>query len=81
MTTFSLRLPNDLKRLAAAQAGEAGVSLNEYIVAAVASHVSAVAKTRRYFNARAKRATPGSAKAALARAGVASDTRPDDGIE
>jgi predicted transcriptional regulator len=69
MTSFPLRLPDDLKERAAAQAEAVGVSLNQYIATAVAARVGAQAEAERYFAARAARAQPGRARAILARAG------------
>jgi HicB family len=80
MTTFPLRLPEDLKERASAQAEQAGVSLNQYIAVALASRVGAQAEAERYFRARAARAKPGRAKAILARAGCRSKPRAGDRI-
>ena len=81
MTVFALRLPDDLKEEAAAQAAETGVSLNQFITVAVASRVGAQAEADRYFRARGARAKPGRAQAILARAGVGNEPREDDRIE
>jgi hypothetical protein len=81
MSVFALRLPEDLKEKAAAQAATAGVSLNQFIALALASRVGAQAEAERYFAARASRTTPGRAKAILARAGVGNPPRPDDLID
>ena len=81
MTVFALRLPEELKELAAAQAEEAGVSLNQYIAVAVAARVGAQAEAARYFAARGARTVPGRAKAILARAGAGNAPREDDAIE
>ena len=78
MTSFPLRLPEDLKEKASAQAAKAGVSLNQYIAIALASRVGAESEAGRYFAARAARATPGRAKAILAKAGRRARLRPDD---
>jgi hypothetical protein len=48
MTVFSLRLPDELKEAAAAQASEAGVSLNQYIAVALAARVGVQAEAERY---------------------------------
>jgi len=69
MSSFSLRVPDELKERAAAQAEAAGVSLNQYIATALAARVGAQAEAERYFAARAARATPGRAREILARAG------------
>ncbi|MBF0305083.1 MAG: toxin-antitoxin system HicB family antitoxin [Alphaproteobacteria bacterium] len=80
MSTFPLRLPDDLKERAAAQAAEVGVSLNQYIALAVATRVGAQAEAERYFAARRARATRGRAKEILAKAGTR-PPRPDDLLE
>lgn len=77
MTTFPLRLTEELKEIVAAQADRAGVSINQYIATALAAHVGAQAETERYFAARAARAKPGLARGILARAGRR--TRPRTG--
>jgi hypothetical protein len=81
MTSFPLRLPEDLKEKATAQAEAAGVSLNQYIAVALASHVGAQAEAERYFATRAKRATQGRAKAILAKAGTRSKPRAGDALD
>jgi hypothetical protein len=80
MSTFPLRLPDELKEAAAAQAAEAGVSLNQFIATAIASRVGAQAEAARYFAARGERAVPGRAKEILARAGRR-QPRPGDEID
>ncbi len=77
MTTFPLRLTEELKEIVAAQAERAGVSINQYIATVLAAHVGAQAETGRYFAARAARAKPGSARGILARTGRR--TRPRNG--
>jgi hypothetical protein len=81
MSVFALRLPEELKEQAAAQAAEAGVSLNQYIATAVAARVGAQAEAARYFAARGARAVPGRAKAILERAGRGNPPREDDRID
>ncbi|MBW8724249.1 MAG: toxin-antitoxin system HicB family antitoxin [Inquilinus limosus] len=81
MSVFPLRLPDDLKDKAAAQAAEAGVSLNQFIAVAVASRVGAQAEAERYFAARAARVVPGRAKAILEKAGIGNPPRADDQID
>jgi hypothetical protein len=81
MSVFPLRLPDDLKDKAAAQAAEAGVSLNQFIAVAVASRVGAQAEAERYFAARAARVVPGRAKSILEKAGIGNPPRADDQIE
>lgn len=78
MSTFPLRLPDDLKEQAAKQAEAAGVSLNQYIATALAARVGAQAEAERYFVARAARVTPGRARAILARAGKDNPPLPGD---
>jgi hypothetical protein len=78
MISFPLRLPEDLKEKAAAQAEAAGVSLNQYITVALTSHVGARAEAEHYFNARARRTVQGRAKGILAKAGLRSQPRPED---
>jgi len=78
MTSFPLRLPEDLKNRAAAQAEAAGVSLNQYITTVLAARVGAQAEAERYFAARAARAIPGTARKILARAGSHHPPRPGD---
>jgi hypothetical protein len=81
MSGFALRLPDDLKQEAARQAESLGVSLNQFLVSAVASRVGAQAEARRYFAARATRVQPGTAKEILARVGQGVPPRDDDHIE
>ncbi len=81
MSSFPLRLPDDLKERAAAQAEAAGVSLNQYIATVLASRVGAQAEAERYFAARGARATPGRAREILARASQGSPPRPGDELE
>lgn len=81
MSSFPLRLPDDLKERAAAQAEAAGVSLNQYIATVLASRVGAQAEAERYFAARGARATPGRAREILARAGQGNPPRPGDELE
>lgn len=78
MSSFPLRLSEDLKEQAAAQAEAAGVSLNQYIATALAARVGAQAEAERYFAARAARATPGRAREILVRAGKANPPMPGD---
>jgi hypothetical protein len=79
MTTFPLRLTDELKALAAAQAERSGVSLNQYIATIVAVQVGAQAEAERLFAARAKRVKRGTAAEILSRAGLR--TKPRDGDE
>lgn len=70
MSTFSLRLPDDLKALGARTADELGVSENQLYVTAIAERLGAMSEARAYFQARARRAVPGRAREILARAGT-----------
>ena len=81
MSSFPLRLPDDLRERAAAQAAAAGVSLNQYIAVAVAARVGAQAEADRYFAARGRRARPGRARKILERAGRRKKPRPDDRLD
>jgi hypothetical protein len=81
MTTFPLRLTEELKALAAAQAAKAGVSLNQYIATLLAAHVGARAEAERYFAARAARTRPGAARDILARAGKRQQPRAEDRLD
>lgn len=81
MSVFALRLPDDLKAVAAAQAEKAGLSLNQYIATALSAHVGAQAEAERYFALRGARATPGEALNILKRAGVGNPPREDDRLE
>jgi hypothetical protein len=81
MRSFPLRLPEDLKEKAVAQAEAAGVSLNQYIAVALASRVGAQAEAERYFAARGRRARRGRAKTILVKAGKRTKLRPDDRLD
>jgi hypothetical protein len=81
MTSFPLRLPEDLKEKAVAQAEAAGVSLNQYITVALASRVGAQAEAERYFAARGARAKRGRATAILAKAGKRTKPRAGDRLD
>ncbi len=81
MSSFPLRLPDDLKERATAQAEAAGVSLNHYIATVLASRVGAQAEAERYFKARAARATPGRGREILARTGQNNPPRPGDELD
>ena len=78
MSSFALRLPDDLKDMATEQAAAAGVSLNQYITASVASRVGAQAEAERYFKARAAR---GNVDRALEIVQKAGSEPPRDGDE
>ena len=81
MSTFPLRLTDELKAIVAAQAAKAGVSVNQYIATVLAIHAGAQAETERYFAARAARARPGAARGILARAGKRQRPRAGDRLD
>jgi len=81
MSTFPLRIPEDLKHIAAAQAEASGVSLNQFIATTLAARVGAQAEANRYFAARGARAVRGRAKESLGRSGVGNPPGQDDRIE
>ncbi len=81
MTSVPLRLPDDLKERAAAQAEAAGVSLNHYIATAIAARVGAQAEAERYFTSRTARAQPGRAREILSRAGRGKTPMEGDDVE
>lgn len=81
MTTFPLRLIEELKALATAQAAKAGVSLNQHIATLLAAHVGARAEAERYFAACAARTTPGTSRNILAQAGKRQRPRADDWLD
>jgi len=76
-SNFALRLQPSLLDAARKLAKAEGVALNQFINAAVAEKVSALL-SERYFAERAARATPGRAKAILAKAGRRAKPRPAD---
>lgn len=57
MSQYALRLPEDLYQRAAAAAKDQGVSLNQFLLYAVADMVAEV-EARRFFEERLKGATP-----------------------
>jgi len=69
MSSFALRLPEDLKNKAAEQAAASGVSLNQYIAATLASRVGAQAEAERYFKARGARGNVAQALEIVKKAG------------
>jgi len=64
--TYPLKLPNSIKSAAARLAKEDGVSLNQWIAAAVAQKVGAVETAAEFFRRRAGQATPEDLQAILA---------------
>ncbi len=81
MGSFALRLPDDLKEEAAAQAEAAGISLNQYIIVALAARVGAQSEAARLLAFRAARANPGHAKEILQRIGRRAEPRADDRLD
>jgi hypothetical protein len=81
VNSFPLRLPESLKEIAASQAEREGVSLNQYILTAVAMYVGSQSEADRYFALRAARSQPGEAEAILARAGKRKTPRPGDELD
>lgn len=80
MSSFPLRLPEELKGRTAAQAEAIGVSLNQYIATALAARVGAQAEAERYFAVRAAQVVPGRARMTLAWAGTANPPQPGDEV-
>jgi len=65
--TYPLKLPASIKTAAARLAKEDGVSLNQWIAAAVAQKVGAVETAAEFFRRRGEGAKPGDLRAILAR--------------
>lgn len=65
--TYPLKLPTSIKSAAARLAKEDGVSLNQWITAAVAQKVGAVETAAEFFQRRAENAKPGDLHTILAR--------------
>lgn len=78
---LQLRLPEELRDVAARQAAASGVSLNLFLATAVASRVGAQAEAERYFAARGSRTTPARAKRLLRRLGTAGAVRDGDRLD
>jgi hypothetical protein len=76
--TYPLKLPASVKAAAARLAKQDGVSLNQWIAAAVAQKVGAVETTAEFFRQRAGDAKPEDLHAILA---FAPDRPPDPGDE
>jgi hypothetical protein len=76
--TYPLKLPASIKAAAARLAREDGVSLNQWIAAAVAQKVGAVETAAEFFRRRGEGAKPGDLGAILARV---PDRAPDPGDE
>jgi hypothetical protein len=76
--TYPLKLPASIKTAAARLAKEDGVSLNQWIAAAVAQKVGAVETAAEFFRHRGEGAKPGDLRAILARV---PDRAPDAGDE
>lgn len=62
MSTFRLRLPDDLEMQAAAQAESLGISLHRYIILALAARIGEKAETAGYLAICGRRALRGTAK-------------------
>ena len=76
--TYPLKLPASIKAAAARLAKEDGVSLNQWITAAVAQKIGAVETAANFFKHRAGNASPEDLKAFLANA---PDVLPEPGDE
>ncbi len=72
---YPLQLPESLKETAARLAREDGVSLNQWIVAAVAQKIGAVETAAEFL---ARRAADANVEAAVALLDAAPDVEPDD---
>jgi hypothetical protein len=81
MSSFPLRIPEELKQEAAAQAEAAGISLNHHITTALASHVRAEANMEPHLSARGRCTLSGRAREILARSGLGNPPRDDDRLE
>jgi hypothetical protein len=81
MSSFPLRIPDDLKQEAAAQAEAAGMSLDQYIATALASRVRAEANMEPHLSARGRCTLSSRAKKILARSGLGNPPRDDDRFE
>jgi len=78
--TYPLKLPQSVKDAAARLAKQDGVSLNQWIAAAVAQKVGAVEAAADFLSARRGRAKPGRLRATLRKAPDA-PPMPGDEIE
>jgi len=76
--TYPLKLPASIKAAAARLAKEDGVSLNQWITAAIAQKIGAVETAADFFKRRAGNASPEDLKAFLANA---PDVPPEHGDE
>ncbi len=76
--TYPLKLPASIKAAAVRLAREDGVSLNQWIAAAVAQKVGAVETAAEFFKHRGEGAKPGDLRAILARV---PDRPPEPGDE
>jgi hypothetical protein len=77
-TSYPLKLPNSVKRAAQRLAREDGVSLNQWIAAAVAEKIGAVETAASFLSRRAGAAKPGDLLPFLEQA---PDTPPPEGDE
>ena len=76
--TYPLKLPTSIKTAAARLAKEDGVSLNQWIAAAVAQKIGAVGTAAVFFRIRAEGARPEDLRSILA---LVPDRAPDPGDE
>jgi kynureninase len=79
ISTFALRIPEDLKIAAAQQAEAMGVSLNHYVGMSLAARVGAQAA--RFFAARGSRSSTEQALSALTRVGGTDVVIEDDRLD
>jgi hypothetical protein len=77
---IKLRLPEEMRDAAVAQAAASGVSLNLFIATAVAARLRAQAEVARGFAARGARTSVARAKALLERIGVEGVVRDNDRV-
>ena len=68
-STYPLKLPTSVKMAAARLAKADGVSLNQFIAAAVAEKVGVIETAREFLEQRAGRAKPGDLRKYLRKAG------------
>jgi hypothetical protein len=81
ISTFALRIPEDLKIAAAQQAEAMGVSLNHYVGMSLAARVGAQAEAARFFAARGSRSSTEQALSALTRVGGTDVVIEDDRLD
>lgn len=81
MSSFPLRIPEDLKQEAAAQAEAVGMSLNQYIATALASRVRAEANMEPHLSARGRCTLSSQEAEILARSDLDNPPRDNDRSE